>query len=169
MLADPIDGHAVWCSNIVCAETNNSAGGCPCNDPVQGPTEVNKDSQHDMGLSDADVKAITLGWSDTMAAVETAILKNNGYTWSLIPKQQYANAAPTMLSSDPHECTAELANACLTTSVWQNFPVLFGFTTKGTELPQLKQDLAFFLLARGPFAYVRSSVPYSRHPFASET
>jgi hypothetical protein len=116
-----------------------------------------------MGLSDADVKAITLGWSDTMAAVETAILKNNGYTWSLIPKQQYANAAPTMLSSDPHECTAELANACLTTSVWQNFPVLFGFTTKGTELPQLKQDLAFFLLARGPFAYVRSSLIHATH------
>jgi hypothetical protein len=32
-------------------------------------------------------------------------------------------------------------------------PLLFGFTTNGTALVQLDADLAFFLLARGPYAY----------------
>ena len=30
---------------------------------------------------------------------------------------------------------------------------LFGFSNAGSELTQLSQDLAFFLLARGPFAW----------------
>jgi hypothetical protein len=34
-----------WCSNQLCKETNNTVGGCPCGDPVQGPTEEDRHSQ----------------------------------------------------------------------------------------------------------------------------
>ena len=55
-----------------------------CSDPVQGPTEIEKHSQLDMGLSDEDIKELTIEWDKTMSAVQTAHLKHNAYTWSLI-------------------------------------------------------------------------------------
>jgi hypothetical protein len=62
-LGDPaVDGTFIddfWCSNQICKETP-SIRGCPCNDPVQGPTEIDKYSQEDMALSDQEIKDITL-------------------------------------------------------------------------------------------------------------
>ena len=50
-------------------------------------------------------------------------------------------------------CAADLREACKAGSSWQQHATLFGFSNAGTELTQLSQDLAFFLLARGPFAW----------------
>jgi hypothetical protein len=62
-----------WCSDLICA-ADPSVSSCPCTDPVQGPTEVDRFSQLDMGLSDVDVAAITKGWNETMGAVQASIL-----------------------------------------------------------------------------------------------
>ena len=67
-----------WCSNII-----NGTGNC--NDPVQGPTEIDRNSAADMGLSDNDIRDITQGWLDTMTAVQSYMLQRGAYTWSLIP------------------------------------------------------------------------------------
>jgi hypothetical protein len=143
-----------WCSDLLCANSNNAILGCPCNDPVQGPTEIDANSQSDMGLSDADIADITLEWNETMGRVQRAILNHNAYTWSLIPGQANANAYPTFLSSNMQQCIAACRKACKAASTWQQYPVLFGFTvTNATVLLQFNQDLAFFLLARGPYAY----------------
>lgn len=56
-----------WCSNII-----NGTGAC--NDPVQGPTEIDAHSQADMGLSDQDIADITTGWLETMTAAQQAIV-----------------------------------------------------------------------------------------------
>jgi hypothetical protein len=72
-----------WCSNLLCSE-NPTIGGCPCKDPVQGPTEIDARSQVDMGLSDQDVADLTTAWNVTMGIVQQAILKSKGYTWSLL-------------------------------------------------------------------------------------
>ena len=58
-----------WCSD----ELNAASGDGPCIE--QGASEINKFQQTDMGLSDADVKAITLGWQQTMGAVQNYILQ----------------------------------------------------------------------------------------------
>jgi len=126
-----------------------------CGDPTQGPTEVERHSQFDMGLSDAAVKALTDGWKETMGEVQRAILKKGGYTWSLMSGQSNANAAPTIL--DRKTCAATLRAACMggaDETVWQNQAHLVGLKVNGTKLPQLKQDVAFFLLARGPYAWL---------------
>ena len=84
--AKEIDGLFIddyWCSDLIC-KADSTVAGCPCNDPVQGPTEINKYSQSDIGLSDEDIRAITLGWNDTMGKVQQKILDMHGYTWSLI-------------------------------------------------------------------------------------
>jgi hypothetical protein len=92
-----------------------------------------------------------------MSAVQQAHLDNNAYTWSLIPGQDNANAAPTLVK--PSTCVAQLEEACgdaAATSVWQTKSVLFGLTINGTSHSpaQLTQDMAFFLLARGDYAWL---------------
>jgi hypothetical protein len=142
-----------WCSTLICESTNNQTSGCPCDDPVQGPTEIDSYSQSDMNLSDKDISDITVEWNRTMKAVQQALLDNNAYTWSLMAGQENANASPFLLSSDEKACTLALREACALNSTWQRLPVLFGFTVNGTIMTQLHQDIAFFLLARGPYTY----------------
>jgi len=157
-----------WCSDLLCEHSNNTIAGCPCNDPVQGPTEIDRHSQFDMSLTDQDIRDMTVQWNETMSAVERAILQHGGYTWSLIPGQEYANAWPTFLKANATQCAESLRQACSPDSVWQRFPVLFGFSVNGTVLTQLEQDLAFFLLARGPYAFAGWGVWGMQWPFNAE-
>ena len=95
--AKEVDGLFIddyWCSDLIC-KADSTVAGCPCNDTVQGPTEINKYSQSDIGLSDEDVRAITLGWNDTMGKVQQKILDMNAYTWSLIKVPDLARPDPT--------------------------------------------------------------------------
>ena len=154
-VGDPaIDGLFIddfWCSDLLC-KADPSVAGCPCGDPVQGPTEIDRYSQADMGLSDEAVRDLTIAWNATMEAVQRAILGAGGYTWSLMLGQENANAAPRMLKRD--SCTAQLRAACVAGSDWQTSSVLFGMTANGSHLVQVKQDVAFFLLARGAYAWL---------------
>lgn len=140
-----------WCSNLLCS-ANPSVAGCPCRDPVQGPTEIDRNSQVDMGLSDEDIRDITLAWNETMTAVEKAVLEAEGYTWWLMAGQANANAMPSLLKHAT--CAAQLREACAESSEWQKYPKLFGLTVNGSAPAQLEQDVAFFLLARGEYAWL---------------
>ena len=136
-----------WCSTLLC-EADPSIGSCPCGDPVQGPTEVDKNSQVDMGLSDEDVRDLALAWNETMGAVEASILAQNKYTWWLMEGQQNANASPRMLARET--CAAQLDHACATAGD-ERPPQLYGMNT---TLAQAEQDVAYFLLARGSYAWL---------------
>jgi hypothetical protein len=173
-LGDPsVDGTFIddfWCSNLLCKQ-NPKIRGCPCNDPVQGPTEINKYSQEDMGLSDEDIRDITVEWNKTMTAVQQAHLDHGAYTWSLIPGQDNADASPTLLKRTT--CVEQLEEVCGThanTSSWQLHAKLFGLTINGTthSPAQLNQDLAFFLLARGRYAWLGWGVWGMTWPFNPE-
>jgi hypothetical protein len=155
-MADPsITGFFVddfWCSNLICEESNNTIAGCPCSDPVQGPTEMDKNFQADTGLSDEDIRDITIAWNDTMGLVQEALLKNGGYTWSLIANQENANASPMMISnSNSSQCSATMRSACA--GEYQD-PHLFGFRLNGTNITNVDLDIAFFLSARGDYAWI---------------
>lgn len=104
-----------WCSDIISGR---------CTDPVQGATEINPFQQMDMGLTDDDIKQLTLAWSKTMGAVQKAIVGAGGYTWSLIPGQENANASPIMMTNVT--CAPMLRKACKAGSRWQKFATLFG-------------------------------------------
>jgi len=169
-----------WCSDLICNETNNQTAGCPCHDPVQGPTEIDRYAVADMKLADADVRDITVEYNKTMTAIHRALLNHKAYTWSLIPDQENANAMPVLLTQP--QCAHLLReNACTnedgdgskdTAPLWQRLPLLFGFTVgsvNGTAaLTQLEVDLAFFLLARGPFAFAGWGVWGMTWPFYPE-
>ena len=51
---------------------------------MQGPTEVEKHNQEDLGLSSEDVRDITWWGLCRMGAVQEAVLQAQGYTWSLM-------------------------------------------------------------------------------------
>jgi hypothetical protein len=138
-----------WCSNLL-----NGTG--QCTDPVQGPTEIDRHSQADMGLSDEDIRDITLGWLDTMTRAQDALVKAGGYTWSLMANGgENADASPYMIKQGA-SCAAAIAAACETGSQWQAAPLLMGLTpSNGTaSLPFFDAELAAFLLMRGSHAYL---------------
>ena len=87
-----------------------------------------------------------------MTAIEEAILHHHGYTWWLMDGQKNANAMPVLLKHST--CAQQLEEACSATSIWQRLPKLFGLTVNATSPLQLDQDMAFFLLARGPYAWL---------------
>jgi len=156
-----------WCSNTICA-ANPDVAGCPCSDPVQGPTEVDKYNQIDMGLSDKDVADITLAWNTTMDLVETAILKAGAYTWWLMDGQVNANASPHLLTRAT--CASQLRDACTASSIWQTKAQLFGLTINSTAVApaQVEQDVAFFQLVRGDYAWLGWGVWGMTWPFNAE-
>lgn len=111
-----------------------------------------------MGLSDRYIKDLTLAWNATMGAVETMMLANKGYTWSLMDNENNANASPLMLKGGKGlvaqaECVEQLTAACSKTSTFQTRSKLFGvaFNSSSLKLTHLEQDIAFSLLARGPY------------------
>ena len=107
-----------------------------------------------MGLSDADIHDITVGWLATQTAAQAAVLAKGAYTWSLLPGQDNANASPIMLTAA--NCAPTLRRACASTSPWLTAPLLLGLTpgNKSAPLPRLAAALAAFHVMRGPYAYV---------------
>jgi hypothetical protein len=150
-----------WCSDKLCQQLgcpeqgSYGCAGCKCNHP-QGSSEGDLHQLFDMGLSDDDVADLTTAWNATMGAVQQYILDHGGYTWSLIPGEANANAQPLLMNRST--CASTLREACRPGSRWQQLSTLFGLShTKGwtsTTLAQLDQDLAYFLLARGPYAWI---------------
>ncbi len=167
-----------WCSNLLC-DRDPTIAGCPCKDPVQGPTEVDKYAQDDMGLTDRDVSDLTLAWNETMKAVEVALLDHGAYTWWLMAGQQNADAWPYVLPGSwsssmasetirREECIKILEEACTIDSPWQRLPKLFGFQVGNHTLTRLYLDLTFFLLVRGPYTWAGWGVWGMTWPFQEE-
>jgi hypothetical protein len=145
-----IDGLFIddfWCS-IKINGTN------ACTDPVQGPTEIDIHNQVDMGLSDKDVADLTIGWLNNMEVVQKAILEAGGYTWSLIPGQDNANAQPMLINST--NCILFMNMSCTAKNPFLAAPLLAGLSYNHTlaKFTALKQQVASFLLMRGDYAYI---------------
>jgi hypothetical protein len=57
-----IDGHLIddyWLVGSFGRKTSNAVAGCPCDNPAQGPTEIDPYSQFGIGLEDEDIWKIT--------------------------------------------------------------------------------------------------------------
>ena len=128
-----------------CARSLNGS----CTDPAEGPTEVEAHSVVDMGLSEAAVVDITRGWLDTMTRAQEAIVAAGGYTWSLIPGQDNADASPVMLTKGT--CAARLREACKDGGAWETVPLLMGLTP---GLASVSIEVAAFLAMRGSHAWL---------------
>merc|ERR1712080_481596 len=108
-----------------------------------------------MGLTQADVDEITSNHSKTKDAVEAAIVAHGGFSW----RQFHHHGVMSLDLDDPRpKCTAYLRNACKRGSAEHESALMFEFTRKKFHdpfpLPFVSQDVASFLLVRGPFAWI---------------
>lgn len=161
-----VDGMFIddfWCSKII-------NGSLTCNDPVQGtifthiaydvgPSEIDKYSKMDMGLTNEDIVDILNGWLHNMEVVQEAILNAGGYTWSLIPNQDNANAMPNLITNSTL-CITNMQTACNVSNPYLTAPLLAGLTYNSTlgDFPYLEQQVAAFLLMRGDRLCFRSEM-----------
>ena len=121
-----------------------------------GPSESGANAVEDMGLSTNDISAMTTAWRANMAAVQASILNSSGFNWQMFDVGHRTNAGPPFKKED---CTTYMREtACRPNSALQKQSMLYGFTqVRGaprSKLPYFKQDLAAFLLIRGPYAWL---------------
>lgn len=119
-----------------------------------GATEEDFFCTRDMGLTPGDVQAIHGNWSATMAAVMEKVDRGQGFVF-----QQLASRDASLDLKDPRPgCAAYMRKACMANSTVQQLPLLFEFTRKAFHdpfpLPFPLEDVAMFLLVRGPYAWI---------------
>lgn len=120
--------------------------------PIGGATEEDYFCTEDMGLTQADTTAITDEHDTTMNLLLDIVVEAGGWTWQAFTGVNTPSQA---------ECATTLRPLCAagTTSAWYTAPIMHEFTknaTSGSILPLVafEQDLATFLLLRGPHAWL---------------
>ena len=116
----------------------------------------------DMGLTTADLTQLTKDYLKNMQALRAAVLAAGKFVWQMLwtggsdssigstcPKPQVQQAS----------CAANLRALCNATSAAQTRAMMYAFSPGGCNsasvtLPMFKQDLANFLLTRGPYSYL---------------
>lgn len=121
----------------------------------KGPSESGAHAIADMGLSASDMSAIQRGWRANMDAAKAKILNSSGFNWQMFDIGNRTNAGPPFKKEN---CTAYMrGTACKPDSVLQKQSMFYGFTDQTvnrSKLPYFDQDLASFLLIRGPYAWL---------------
>ena len=128
-----------------------------------GPTEMEGHAVQDMGLTQAQVNDITAGYTWVTAQLYAKILSAKKFIWD-----QFLNIDPyAPLNGDCPQpwvkkttCASDLRGLCGAGSKTQNRTLLYGFSpgsctgTDPAHLTDVDQDVANFLLVRGPYAFL---------------
>lgn len=132
----------------------------------EGPSEEDSHAVEDCGLSAEDVQDLIDGWQDVQIRFEAALQEAGKYAFQLLNCEDDATVcafppqtAPNRSQSDPKsQCTQWLEDACSETSTIRDVALMFGFSRISHHvpfpLPSFEQDLATFLLVRGPYAWL---------------
>jgi hypothetical protein len=117
-----------------------------------GPSEFERNCLLDMGLTKANRDAITVGWRQTTAAAMEAVYEAGGWVW-----QMFSGCGFSSVSTGP-ACVAAFENACMPGSRQQTRMCYFDLKLADPNAPgsivDAASDVAKFLLARGPFAFL---------------
>lgn len=133
------------------------------NGAIGGATEEEKHCSIDMGLTAQDVADITGNWSLTKAQAKAAVLANKGFLWGSYSMFVGTGARVAGNGIAPGEdprpkCASFLREACTPNSPQQKGAFLFELTRKDFQdpfpLPFPVEDVAQFLLTRGPYAWL---------------
>jgi hypothetical protein len=127
------------------------------------PSEMESHAVEDMGLSPADVAAITAGYENVTAQFYARVLTSGKWIWD-----QFLNHDPyAPLNGDCPQpwvkkatCAADLRSLCNATAEPQSRALLYGMSpgsctgTDPSHLTLVDEDIANFMLVRGPYAYI---------------
>ncbi len=106
--------------------------------PVGGPTEEDANCTVDMGLSQADTTAINDGYHLTMLAAQRAVIAAGGFSWAWAEERQGGAGKGAV-------CRAFFADAAF----YYGAPLIVGIQSADAV-----DELATFLLVRGPYAWL---------------
>lgn len=128
-----------------------------------GPSEMDRHAVADMGLSPADLADLAAAYESNMAAVFAEVVRRGKFSWQQMwggqaPGAYAPNGARPLVRNTTAGCAADLAALCAPGSPAQSRMLLYAFSPGGDDrvhspaLPYLEQDVASFLLVRGPWA-----------------
>jgi hypothetical protein len=144
-------------------------------DAVQGPAEAAQGWQSDTGLTGQEVADIADAYWGAFEEVKAAIVDAGGFTW-----QDFVfNATDQGALLRAGNCATNLREYCKPGSAVHDGTLFYGFSAThhsnftNISLPGYKEDLARFLLFRGPYAFigypwVGVNQPYYRPPELDE-
>jgi hypothetical protein len=128
--------------------------------------DSNDNIPQDTGMTPTDLTQITASWETNMAALTKITLGKGKFSWQMLwtggDANGRGNTCPGPLVTQ-QDCAANLRSLCTKTSPAQTRTMMYSFfpghchncgDTKPVDPPQLKEDLANFLLVRGPYAYL---------------
>jgi len=129
---------------------------------TSGPTEYEAHAVQDMGLSPSDLQVITNAYWSNMAEVYNTVLAKGKFSWQQLWTGQSGNSIQDIATTCPgplvkqNNCANDLRRLCASNSPAQTRFMMYAFTPgqcnmNPDHLPEFEQDLANFLLARGPY------------------
>lgn len=116
----------------------------------------------DTGMTTTDLVTITDAYDDNMAALQNATLSLGKFSWQMLWTGGSAtgkgSTCPTPLVTNT-TCAASLRSLCTADSPAQTRTMMYAFAPGGcrgdpSNLINFEEDLANFLLVRGPYAYL---------------
>eukprot|EP00937_MAST-01D_sp_MAST-1D-sp2_P007467 g7467.t1 len=129
--------------------------------PVGGATEEDAHCVADMGLGQADTTALKDALAQTMSQALAAIVAHGGWTTREMPAYAVHTTDPAQPALDPRppaRCNAFMRQYCRADNPNLNSTFTYEWTRKSmhdiSPIPAVMQDLARFLLVRGPYAYI---------------
>lgn len=121
-----------------------------------GPSEMDSGAVKAMGMTPADVTAMVAAWTANQDAWMSALLAAGKFTWGMFYGGQQTAPGQNQTCGQC-TCKSYLETNCGPGSGSQNGTLFYGFSrnthTSAWPLPSPEQDLAMFLLSRGPYAY----------------
>ena len=150
-LFPPLQDETPRMCDRMCSEWYNSStypAGCS-GSPVGGPTEEDPHCLDDMGLTGdiAFTNAMTDAWCAVRHRLFEAVRLAGGWFWQMFSLQSTPVQA---------QCATTLRSMCAAgaSSPFYNATTMHSMTGNHTTLPNFAQDLATFMLLRGPYAWL---------------
>jgi hypothetical protein len=120
---------------------------------ASGPSEMDKDAVTKMGMTPADVAAMTAAWEANQQLWRDYLVARGKFEWFLFYGGQQTAPGQNQTCG---KCTCQqyLETNCGAASPSQNGTLFYGFSrtthSQPWPLPTPEQDIAMFLLSRGP-------------------
>lgn len=122
---------------------------------ANGPSEEDAGAVNATGVNATEM---TLFWNASFTAMAESVIAHGGFAWQLM-LDGGGQTAPGRNQTDPQpQCAEWLRANCGPDAPFLAAPLFFGFTrvkhSQSFPLPAFEQDLATFLLVRGPYAWL---------------
>lgn len=100
----------------------------------------------DMGLTEEDFNSIAAAWHTNVITAKAVSVAAGGFSWQLL----FGRSTPPK----GQECVEFFRAACAPHSAEYDSALMVTFAGEGNRAPYWEDDLATFLLIRGPFAWI---------------